>query len=869
MIAAWMLCVVVLGALLLAATFALDTVCVRLGRPRRWLWAGAMVAMCIAPFVPRPIVRGLQVAFVSTDPRAWYDPFTIRRAAPASNAADGSRMPPRLYVWGDDMRRGETRELRRNPSPRGPIAVTGALADPNVFIVTRTSTLARFDRPLLLAWGALSLAGGVIVLLAVVRLARAARRWTRADEAMHADVAREAGRVVAVWRSRDLGPAAFGLRTLQVVVPRWIDDLADRERVLMLAHEASHVRARDPQLLAGALVLAVLLPWHLPLLVAYRRLCRAVEHDCDARVLARHGDARGYGRLLVRTAEWLLAGRSGWRGSVAARWILAPVPAFAAPTSELEARLRALVRPRAGWRSRLVAGAAGGCAMITLIVACAVPLPMRGSAEMTSGVGALPPSLRDSVRVYARATSFQMRTRMEAVKDSLIDIAARQAIPALDTLSDPSMYAAFVLLDDDLRPVDARLARRHEFAWSIDFSVLGQGRMPEPVMATPDTPARKLRTDAASWTRAFPLLDAGRISEHGGRSLRFSRGTVAVQWARLTRGDSTSEMVFRAAGIAPRIPAWFRTVATGMASDSSVSPSALDAALERGLRNELRWRVPEALDTAAAGPSYVWLVLDGTGDAIAHATGRAGLGVKTADFPAGRPYPRATDDTPDGRLTIDAESWRARFPTLRFDTPVFGWRAMRVGPRTVNVLWAITDLSLVASPDAASRAGAANTRETAEHVPVARLADLMPPTLDDSTRAARLREMTRAWDRTGGTDKRLTALLRAAIADARPELLRGRRTDADFVWLVFDSTARIIAADTGRAGLGVTVDGWRDLLPTPRATARTARDSLVLDGAAFRAKFGDRIRRGDRQTWQGLGLPNGSMNVIWTVAARD
>lgn len=863
MIAAWMLTVVVLGAVLLAAAAALDSVCARLGRPRRWIWAGAMFAMCLAPFAPRPGAPWPPFAYVTG--AAASDGGAARDAARASSANAAVR-PAQAALPGQAVATptGVTRELRRAPAAREPIVFTSEGRQGNLFVVTRESRLVRLDRPLLAGWSAMTLVGLLLVVVAVARLRRDARRWTRADVASHAAVAREAGRPVPVWRSHDLGPAAVGLRAVHVVVPRWIDELPAAERALLLAHEAAHVRARDPLLLASALAFVLLLPWHVPLLVAYRRLCRAVEHDCDARVLARHGDARGYGRLLVRTAEWLLVQRSGWRGSTAAQWILAPVPAFAAQASELEARLRALVRPRAGWRSRLATVTAGACALAALVIACAVPSPTRGAPGARAGVAALPPSLRDSIRLYERVNSVRMRSRIDAVKDSLIDVAAREALAGLDTLTGVDTLYAWVLMDDDFRPVTARIAPRHRFTWSLDLTTWP--RRPVETMATPSTPASRLVVNVMSWARAFPLLDPDRVNDHGGHRIRVGNDSLLVEWARLHPGDSTSTMIFRAAGTPPRIPAWFRTVAQAMAEDSAVTREQFRRALDTGLRENLRWRIPEALDSTRTEDDFVWLVLGPTGDAIAHATGRDGLGMRDpATLAPGRPLPRATASTPIDRLTIDDLAWRAKFPTLGIAPASFGWTSISVGPRTVHVLWALNDLSLVDRSKVASR-----SRTTGAPVRTMRLSSevatldstdpLASASSSDSARAALFREI-----RMESGHGRLVRLLRATIARGRPDLLRGRRTEEEFVWLMFDSTGRVMAADTGRAGLGVKGDFTR----RTRASSSTRRDSLVVHGDVFRNKFGSQGALRGSFGARALDLPNGPLNVIWTVAARD
>jgi hypothetical protein len=920
MIAAWMVAYLVFGALFFVVAACAERVAKRIGWPTRWVWLAAMVAMLVAPVVPRPVPGRLAftaTTFAAVDERAVARTRERIRGDARAGAGDESSGVPGTI--------GNTRALQRRSGigtplpPDARVEITMGRVTGNAVVLAANDRLAWAGRVAAVAWCALTVVALALVGLAIGRLARARREWTRADEATHAVIAEAAGRSVPVSMSRATGPAAFGLGELQVVLPAWVGELPDGERTLLLAHEAAHIRAHDPRLLAAALLPVALAPWHVPLLVAYRRLCRAVEHDCDARVLARHGDARAYGRLLVHTAEWLLAGRGAWRGGLAARWILAPVPAFAASPTELEGRLRALVRRPASWGTRLGTLCVGAIGVVALLAACAAPSPTTGSSRITYGVSSLPRTLRDSMRLYDRVNDLRMRSRLEAVRDSLIDAAALQAIPALDTLAGVDSLSIWVLLDDDLRAVATRVAPRHQFLWAMERVVPGFGRDTYTV-ATRGTPDAALAANVNSWSRAFPLLDPDRVNQHGARELRLPQGTLTVQWARLYAGDSTSTMRLRAAGEPPRVPAWYRTVVEAVSRDGAVARRDFAAALDRGLRASLASRYPEALDTIATrGESFVWLVLGPTGNAVAHATGRAGMGVKRPRTSDATPLARAVPTTPESQLTIDDAAWRAKFPTLNLTPASFGWTSFLVGTRTVNVLWVLTDVSLAGGSRTAPAAGApgatpalvadtvlamaqalptapalaatpalattparaATPALPAAHAPAAaqavdaRRADsLIADAYVDAhaAQSARVERLRRSVRRALSAREaaNMDRLLRSTIVTARPELLRGRRTDADFVWLVFDSTGQVVASDTGRAGLGVKVDGWRgELLPLPRATDVTARDSLVLDPRAFRTKFAGRVHRGSGYTWQGLTLPNGQINVLWTVAARD
>ena len=67
----------------------------------------------------------------------------------------------------------------------------------------------------------------------------------------------------------------------------------------VIAHELSHLEARDPQLFTLALALLVFMPWNLPLWWQLRRLRYAIEIDCDAPVLKGGGGPAHYGETLI------------------------------------------------------------------------------------------------------------------------------------------------------------------------------------------------------------------------------------------------------------------------------------------------------------------------------------------------------------------------------------------------------------------------------------------------------------------------------------------------------------------------------------------------------------------------------------------
>ena len=107
-----------------------------------------------------------------------------------------------------------------------------------------------------------------------------------------------------VFLSGGIGPCVAGLLRPRIVMPVWLQLIPPRQQALLLAHAQCRLAARDPQLLALAYALLVLMPWNLPLWWQLHRLRFAIEVDCDARMLA-HGHAlRDYATVLRRHGQY-------------------------------------------------------------------------------------------------------------------------------------------------------------------------------------------------------------------------------------------------------------------------------------------------------------------------------------------------------------------------------------------------------------------------------------------------------------------------------------------------------------------------------------------------------------------------------------
>ena len=171
----------------------------------------------------------------------------------------------------------------------------------------------------LLVWG-LASAVRVALLVAISRRQEGNRRQPAVVDG------------VPVVVTDQLGPATVGLLRSRVLVPRWVLALPGMQRQYVVRHEEEHRRAHDAHLIFFASLPILLMPWNLAMWWQIRRLCLAVEMDCDNRVVAALGDAPAYGELLLTVAQ---AASRGPRLQ----------PAFLGGMGSLERRLTALVAP--------------------------------------------------------------------------------------------------------------------------------------------------------------------------------------------------------------------------------------------------------------------------------------------------------------------------------------------------------------------------------------------------------------------------------------------------------------------------------------------------------------------------------------------
>lgn len=211
-------------------------------------------------------------------------------------------------------------------------------------------------------WLGVSIAMLLALLASGIQLALRKRRWRRDTVAG-----------ISVYLTPDVGPAVVGLLRPSIALPTWVAHASSQHQTSVLAHEQSHLDARDPQLFTFALALLVFMPWNLPLWWQLRRLRYAIEIDCDARVLKAGVDPAHYGETLIVVGER----QSAYVGAVAA---------MSESKSFLEERIEHMIRKPVRWR-RLGAATLASVSIALTAVAAQVSPP---NADAPAPVAAAP-----------------------------------------------------------------------------------------------------------------------------------------------------------------------------------------------------------------------------------------------------------------------------------------------------------------------------------------------------------------------------------------------------------------------------------------------------------------------------------------------
>ena len=189
----------------------------------------------------------------------------------------------------------ERRLQRRRSSTRWPwlAALAVSAIVPLAWLPGVLAAMPAEQAQLKLAWLVLSL--GMLLMLALrgAWLLAHQRRWQQSSMLG-----------TPVYLSGGIGPCVAGWLRPRIVMPVWLSLIDAQQQAPLLAHEQCRLAARDPQLLALAHALIVLMPWNLPLWWQLHRLRFAIEVDCDARMLA-HGHAvRDYAIVLRQHGQY-------------------------------------------------------------------------------------------------------------------------------------------------------------------------------------------------------------------------------------------------------------------------------------------------------------------------------------------------------------------------------------------------------------------------------------------------------------------------------------------------------------------------------------------------------------------------------------
>lgn len=258
-------------------------------------------------------------------------------------------------------------------------------------------------------WASPTLAG-LWLLSSLVVSAAFGLTWRRHRRRVGAsDFATIDGEQVAV--SDSLGPAVVGIMNPRIVVPRWLLARPAVDQRLVVEHERSHVRARDPLALLGGCLAVAAMPWNPAIWFMLSRLRLSIELDCDARLLAAGAPAPAYGALLIDLT--MLVPRTG-----------VGAPAFTCRPSHLERRLLAMTaRPLSFLGARIAT--ATTVAALALAVACSSELPTAGQVDTMdvraaeARLAKIAPPSADAVR-YVVDGKVVSREEAEAIAPSRI-----------------------------------------------------------------------------------------------------------------------------------------------------------------------------------------------------------------------------------------------------------------------------------------------------------------------------------------------------------------------------------------------------------------------------------------------------------------
>lgn len=347
MIAAWMAYALVIASLVSVAALIAERITILRRLPSRWIWISALLLS-----VGLPLLFGLQGARSSLRP------------ASALVALVALEAPP-VYA-------------------QSPVAwIGGGAATPARRVTSDTWLLA--------IWSAMS----------ALVLATLTMGWMQLRRRLRSGVSGEVNGV-NVTVTHDVGPAVVGIVRPRIVVPQWLLQEDAATQAIVIAHEQEHLLTQDIRVLGGALLMAVLLPWNLPLWWQLRRLRFAMEVDCDARVLRGGQSPSPYSAVLLSVATHRVPLRAAAAG-------------LSESGSSLEKRIRIMHTPlRTRWR--LLAAFLASCSVASIVVAANVTTP-PAMAPTADELPLLPSPVwaqRDDEAALAHAVAYFFPQLLEA-----------------------------------------------------------------------------------------------------------------------------------------------------------------------------------------------------------------------------------------------------------------------------------------------------------------------------------------------------------------------------------------------------------------------------------------------------------------------
>ena len=310
----------------------------------------------------------------------------------------------------------------------------------------------------LLPWVGGSVAGGLAIILALVRLRRALLLRTPLKQGAvaetFADLLRRSGskRRVRLSTSSDVAaPLTFGVWRPEICLPdRALTELDAEQQEAMLAHELAHAIRRDPmwQLISKALVAAFFFQ---PLnRLSRKRILDLAEYLSDDWAVAHTGRELPLASCLTEVARWLVGGRKP---------LLAPGMADGSRLSSRVYRLldseRTRTRRSASLGSRVVLATTGLVAFAGFVPGItAAPLQpdlsttneISGSSESRIHAEDLPPNDSEAAELQRHWQEFQ--EQVDVVGDTRFAAPESSTTSALLLTIQAALFSLDVEIDD-------------------------------------------------------------------------------------------------------------------------------------------------------------------------------------------------------------------------------------------------------------------------------------------------------------------------------------------------------------------------------------------------------------------------------------